>query len=140
EQEINAFLKERLSLIEAQNKEILSLQDKWKDDALGLQPQDDDGLWHQPDATVGQIVIDYSPQDAVYMMPPEIANLKIHLSSQLTVPRAAWKEMLEFILAGYGIGVKQLNPFVKQLFFLRLNQSGPEVILDSLDKLRTLPL
>jgi general secretion pathway protein D len=137
---IQELFKERLSLIEEANRDINALQDKWKQEAQQLTPQEDEGLWHQPDATIGQLVIDYASQDAVYLMPPEIANLKIHVSSQLTVPRAAWKEMLELILAGYGIGVKQLNPFVKQLFFLRLNQSGPETILDSVDKLKTVPL
>ena len=120
-------------------KEIRSLEQEWKDLALGESEDEIEGLWHQPDSTIGQLVIDYSSGDAVFVMPPDIAGYKIHLSSRLSVPKAAWNEMLEVILANFGIGIKQLTPFVKQLYFLRLNQSGLRCITDDRKMLDALP-
>ena len=116
--------------ISALTKEIRALEEEWKQVCADEAKEDIEGLWHQPDSTIGQLVIDYSSGDAVYVMPPDIANYKIHLSSKLSVPRAAWGEMLEVILSNVGIGIKQLTPFVRQLYFVRLNQSGLRCITD----------
>lgn len=118
----------RKNILAIQN-EIASLEQEWKN--LAEEPTEEfEGLWHQPDTTIGQLVIDYSSGDAVFVMPPEIAGLKIHLSSRLSVPKASWNEMLEVILANFGIGIKVVSPFVKQLYFFRLNQSGIHTITD----------
>jgi len=130
------LFKERLSQIAALRAEIKALEDKWKLLSQEGTETDQEGLWHQPDTTIGQLVIDYGSCDFIYLMPPEIAGLKVHVSSQLSVPRAMWSEMLELILANYGIGVKQLNPFLRELFFLRLNQSALVAITDNRDELR----
>ena len=116
--------------ISALTKEIRALEEEWKQVCADEAKEDIEGLWHQPDSTIGQLVIDYSSGDAVYVMPPDIAGYKIHLSSKLSVPRAAWGEMLEVILSNLGIGIKQLTPFVRQLYFVRLNQSGLRCITD----------
>lgn len=134
------LLAEKLHLIEQARNEIKAQEGKWKDLSKDLLEEEDEGLWHQPDTTIGQLVIDYGSLDHVYLMPPEIGGLKVHISSQLTVPRASWNEMLELILASYGIGVKQLNTFVRQLFFLRLNQSAPATICDKREELLVMPL
>lgn len=123
--------------IAALTKEIRSLEEQWKELAVNSD-QEIEGLWHHPDSTIGQLVIDYNNGEAVYVMPPEIADYKIHLSSRLSVPRAAWGEMLEVILTNFGIGIKQLSPFVKQLYFLRLNQSGLRCITDDREILNAL--
>jgi len=111
-------------------KEVRKLEEEWKKLAQEDSTDDFEGLWHQPDTTVGQLVIDYSSGDAVFVMPPEIAGYKIHLNSKLSVPRADWDDMLSVILSNFGIGIKQLSPFVKQLYFLRMNQSGLHCITD----------
>jgi general secretion pathway protein D len=111
-------------------KEIRVLEEEWKQTCADETKEEIEGLWHQPDSTVGQLVIDYSCGDAVYVVPPDIAGYKIHLSSKLSVPRSAWGEMLEVILSNLGIGIKQLTPFVRQLYFVRLNQSGLRCITD----------
>lgn len=130
------LFKERLGQIVTLRAEIKALEDKWKISSQEGTESDQEGLWHQPDTTIGQLVIDYGSCDYIYLMPPEIAGLKVHVSSQLSVPRAMWSEMLELILANYGIGVKQLNPFLRELFFLRLNQSALTAITDNRDELR----
>jgi general secretion pathway protein D len=120
-------------------KEIRSLEQEWKEIATDEDDDSIDGLWHQPDSTIGQLVIDYSNGDSVFVMPPDIASYKIHLSSRLSVPKAEWSEMLDVILASCGIGIKPLTPFVKQLYFLRLNQSGLGCITDDRKILNDLP-
>jgi len=140
EKNILELLSQTLPKIEKAKAEVTALEHNWKELSKQMTSQEDEALWHQPDTTIGQLVIDYGSVDHVYLMPPEIANLKIHISSQLTVPRASWNEMLELILASYGIGVKQLNTFTRQLFFLRLNQSNPTAICESIQELQTQPL
>ncbi|MDB6081500.1 MAG: hypothetical protein JWO53_772 [Chlamydiia bacterium] len=135
---INELFSTRFKLAEKIKGEITTLEEKWKDLSKNLIDQEDEGLWHQPDTTIGQLVVDYGSVDNIYLMPPEIAGMKIHISSQLTVPRASWNEMLELILASYGIGSKQLNTFTRQLFFMRLNQSSPSAICDNPQELITM--
>lgn len=120
-------------------KSITSLEGEWRTLASESQDSEFEGLWHQPDATIGQLVIDYAPGDFVYLMPPEVAGLKVHVSSRLSVPKASWSEMLELILASVGVGVKQISPFVKQLYFLKMNQSGIFQITEDRDLLVAMP-
>lgn len=134
-----AIFKSYLAQISQVRKEIKELEDNWKLLSQNGLEQEQEGLWHQPDTSIGQLVIDYGSGDFIYLMPPEIASLKVHVSSQLSVPRAMWSEMLELILANYGIGVKQLNPFLRQLFFLRLNQADLVAIIDDQDELKLTP-
>lgn len=116
-------------------QEISSLQKEW----LTLSSEKEEGefesVWHLPETTIGQLVIDYNPGECIYVMPPEIAQLKIHVSSHLSVPRGAWSQMLELILANASIGTKQLGPFLKQLYFIRMNQSGLSSFLDKREEL-----
>ncbi len=136
---LETLFKGYLEQISQVRKDIKELEDSWKILSQNANEQEEEGLWHQPDTSIGQLVIDYGSGDFIYLLPPEIASLKVHVSSQLSVPRAMWSEMLELILANYGIGVKQLNPFLRQLFFLRLNQADLVAILDDHDELKLTP-
>lgn len=125
--------------IVSMREEISSLEREWAKVAEGSLQEDFEGLWHQPDTTIGQLIIDYNVGDVVYVMPPEIAGIKIHVSSRLPVPKACWQEMLNVVLAGSGIGVKDLSPFVKQLHFLRVNQSSLHCITSEREVLASIP-
>ncbi len=133
---LEALFKGYIGQINEVRKEVKELEDNWKLLSQGGHEAEQEGLWHQPDTSIGQLVIDYGSGDFIYLMPPEIASLKVHVSSQLSVPRAMWSEMLELILANYGIGVKQLNPFLRQLFFLRISQSDVVAIIDDAEELK----
>lgn len=135
EQKLHELLQEDISQIQALRADIRHNEIEWK--LLAQKRMEDenpseesDGIWHQPDTTVGQLIIDYNISDVVYSMPLEISSMKVHLSSQIPVPKAVWNEMLDLILSQMGIGVKQVMPFVKQLYFLRVNQSGLYTITD----------
>ena len=120
-------------------KEITALEEEWRSIASTGQDDEFEGLWHQPDTTVGQLVIDYASADYVYLMPPDVAGMKVCVSSRLSVPKASWGEMLDLVLASVGVGIKQLSPFVKQVYLLRLSQSGVFQITEDRSLLSTLP-
>jgi len=106
----------------ATQRELAQLEKEWQAIVETHLDEEIEGLWHQPETTVAQLVIDYNVRDVVYVMPPEIASIKIHVSARLPVPRAAWDDMLHVTLASSGIGVKEISPFIRQLYFLRMNQ------------------
>lgn len=120
-------------------KEIEALEDEWRTIASQSTDGEFEGLWHQPDTTVGQLVIDYASADFVYLMPPEVAGVKVCVSSRLSVPKASWGEMLDLILSSVGVGIRQLSPFVKQVYLLRLSQAGIFQITEERELLSTLP-
>ena len=95
-------------------QDIDDIESKWQQKAI------DDGresyaLWHQPQTTIEQLVIDYGSSDHVYLIPPEIGAIKVSLSSNLPIPRASWSQMLELILSQNGIVVEQVSPFLRRL-------------------------
>ena len=135
DEEITAIFQDRFKELSRLKNEIKTLEEEWKNLSISAGNQEDEGLWHQPDTTIGQLVIDYGSSDYIYLLPPEIAALKVHVSSQLSVPKALWNEMLELVLANYGIGIKQLNTFMRQLYSLRTNQSSIVTITDDRQEL-----
>ena len=120
-------------------KEISALEEEWRALATETKNGEFEGLWHEPDTTVGQLVLDYASNDFVYLMPPEVAGMKVSVSSRLSVPKASWGGMLDLILSSVGVGVKQIGPFIKQIYFLRLSQSGVFQITENRELLITLP-
>ncbi len=95
-------------------------------------------LWNQPDTTLEQLVIDYGSQEYVYVIPPDIGKIKITVASSVPVPRALWGEMLEHILAQNGVGVRQLNPYLRQLYSASESQTGLRLITNNRGELEYL--
>jgi len=75
-------------------------------------------LWHQPDTSVSDLVIDYGSAEHVYLMPQEIAAIPLSISSNLVVPKTSWDTLLVQVLNETGIGVRTLSPFLRELYFL----------------------
>lgn len=110
-------------------KQTLSqLEQMWRDNACRGGCADSYGLWHAPDTTLEQLIIDYGSQDYVYLIPPEVGLIKLSVDSNLPIPRSSWSEMLELILAENGIGVKPLNSYLRQLFLIKQNHSNIKLI------------
>jgi len=120
-------------------KQLDALENEWKDVAKTLLTKEEEALWHQPDTTVGQLILDYGGSECIYLIPPEISSLRLHISSELPIPKASWNEILELILSSYGVGIKELSPFLKQLYFYKINQTGLERITDKREELDILP-
>lgn len=117
---------------------INCLENEWREAAAQNQ-EDGYALWHQPNTTLEQLVIDYGSQDFVYIIPPEIAEIGISVSSNLPIPRASWDQMLELILLQNGVGVRQLNPFLRQLYLLKQDHSNLRLITNRPEDLLVFP-
>lgn len=118
---------------------IIAIENQWRETATTNAMSESYALWHQPDTNLEQLVIDYGSQDYVYLMTPEIGARKISISSNLPVPRAAWSEMLEVILAQNGVGIRQINPFLRELYLLKDNSANLNYITNRRQDLELLP-
>lgn len=118
---------------------IAELQNSWREIALTQGTSEPYALWYQPETTIEQLIVDYGSYDFVYFMRPEIANIKISVDSNLPIPRSSWNEMLELILSQNGIGIRQLNPFLRELYILKQDRSGVKIITAKREDLEILP-
>jgi len=107
---------------------MVALENNWREMATKSSVEDTYALWHQPDATLGQLIIDYGSNNYVYLLPQEISSIKLNVDSNLPVPRSSWNEMLELILSQNGVGIKQLNPYLRQLYFIKEDKSNLKLI------------
>lgn len=117
-----------LSRVNDLRTQIQSREKAWSEMAVAANSQEAYALWHQPDTSLGQLVMDYGSQNYVYLLTPEIADMKISVNSNLPIPRSSWNEMLELILAQNGVGIKQLNPYLRQLYLLKEDRSNIRLI------------
>lgn len=118
---------------------ILALEESWRKLAEEHNQQEDYALWHQPDTTLGDLVIDYGSSDYVYMMNPEISSIPISVNSNIAIPRSSWTEMLTAILAENGVGVKELSPYLRSLYLTKENLSTVREITNKRSALEVLP-
>lgn len=115
------------------------LEQGWQQLAADTSPAEGYALWHQPDTTIGQLIVDYGSQNYVYVLTPEIASIKLSVDSNLPIPRSSWDEILELILIQNGIGIKQLNPYLRQLYVLKQDKSNLTMITNKRADLEILP-
>lgn len=118
---------------------IADIEEEWRLLASEGGGAEEYALWSQPDATIGQLVADYGAQEYIYIIPSEVAGIKLSIDSSLPIPRAVWGEMLELLLRENGIGVKQLNPFLKQLYLVSQDKSTIILITNRRQELALLP-
>lgn len=121
-------LQKLLGEMKEKKEKLFQLQAHWKERAQETHPQDGYGLWHNPETTLEQLIIDYGAQEAVYLIPPQVGGVKLSVASNLPIPRASWTEVLELILEQNGVGVISLNPYVKQLFLVKEQPALVEMI------------
>lgn len=117
-----------LEKIKSVRRNIGTAQENWRELSIKSGHSEAYALWHQPETTLGQLVMDYGAEDYVYLMSSEVATMKLSVDSNLLIPRASWGEMLDLILSQNGVGYKQINPFLRQLFFLKDNKSNVKLI------------
>lgn len=126
------FIVAKMKMLRTQ---INHLQESWREMIASQGKQEDYALWYQPETTLEQLIIDYGSQDYVYLMKPEIGGMKISVDSNLPIPRASWNEMLELILQENGVGIRQLNPFLRELFLLKNDRSSIKIITNQAEDL-----
>lgn len=130
---------ELLSQINETREELNEIEEGWREMASSTGKDGGYALWHQPETTLGQLVVDYGSQQYVYLVPEEISEMKLSIDSNLPIPKASWDEMLELIFTQNGVGMRQLNPFLRQLYLVHKDRSGLKVITNKRDDLSVLP-
>src|ERR1700728_3462971 len=90
--------KDLLNRINAVKAEIVTLEENWREMASQSGNLEPYALWHQPETTLGQLIIDYGSQNYVYVMSPEISTIPVSVNSNIPIPRSSWNEMMELIL------------------------------------------
>lgn len=128
-----------LDEINTRRNELNDLEKQWREMATDRSQVEEYGLWHAPDTTLEQLVIDYGSRDFVYLIPSEVAEMKLSINSSLPIPKASWSEMLELILAQSGVGVRQLNPYLRQLFLTKEDNSHLMAITNRREDIAILP-
>ncbi len=130
-----------LDQVNSVKQQILNLEVRWRDAAAGESKRDEDGyaLWDQEETTLAQLVMEYGALDYLFIMPPEMASLKLNMHSNIAIPRESWGEMLEIILAHNGVGVKRVNTYVRQLYILKQDPSAIQAMASSPIQLQWIP-
>jgi len=120
---------------------LSSVETSWKEAATAESKKEEEGyaLWDQEETTLGQLIIEYGALDFLYIVPPEMAGIKLNMHSQLPIPKESWSEVLEIILAHNGIGAKKINPYTKQLYLLKQDPSFIQSILAAPEDLLRIP-
>lgn len=127
--------KDLLDQINTVRTEIENIEENWREMAASAGAEQTYSLWHQPETTLEQLVIDYGSHEYIYLIPPEIAEMRVSVDSNIPLPRASWNEMMEIILTQNGVGYKQLNPYLRQLFLLTQDKSNVKLITNNVDDL-----
>ncbi len=120
-----------LSTVQEIRKKIKDIEDNFRKDAINSAMKTDEGyaFWDQAESSISQLIMEYGSSDYLYVIPPEIANLKINLFSTIPIPKGSWNDLLRIILSQNGIGIKKLNPYLRQLYILKHDQCYVDAIV-----------
>lgn len=118
---------------------LRATEGEWRQRMSSSNREEPYALWHQPETTLEQLIIEYGSQDYAYLIPAELASVRFSVTSNLPIPRSSWGEMLEVILVENGIGIKQINPYLRELFPLKSNLSGLQLLTAKREELDLYP-
>lgn len=122
---------ELLTGVRSAREKIRNLEEQWRKSSVEETARNDEpyAMWDVGETTLSQLIMEYGASDFLYVIPQELSGMKISLYSGIPLPHESWSEMIEMILAQNGVGAKRLNPFVKQLYILKLDPSAIEAIV-----------
>ncbi len=120
-----------LAEVRRARNEIRLLEESWRKSSVDELSKNDEpyAMWDIGETTLSQLIMEYGASDFLYVIPQELSGMKISLFSGIPLPHESWSEMIEMILAQNGVGAKRLNPFVKQLYILKLDPSAVEAVV-----------
>lgn len=128
-----------LDQINENKHQLYNLESRWRDLVTKENRGEGYGLWHAPETNLEQLIIDYGSQDFVYLIPPEVGSIKLSVDSNLPIPRSSWREMLELILRQNGVAIRTLNPYLRQLYLIKDDNSNLRLITNRYQDLEVLP-
>lgn len=95
--------------------QLLNLQKIWEKKFQNEKSEDSYALWHQKENSIYNLVTDYGDQNCVYIIPSEIGKKQISMFSNLPIPRESWNDCLVALLARYGVVIKSVTSWLKEL-------------------------
>lgn len=130
-----------LAKVNTLKQTIYSLEKQWREIVVKEAKQGEEGyaLWDQEETTLAHLIVEYGALDYLYIVPPEMANMKLSMHSNVPIPRESWNDVLEIILSHNGIGIKNINPYARQLYLLKQEPACIERIASSLEQLLLAP-
>lgn len=130
-----------LQHINALKEKILQREVDWKERFSNKRSSSQEvyALFDQEETTIAQLVTEYGSQDFLYVIPPEVGAIKISMQSAIAIPRESWREMLDLILQLNGVGIREINPFARQLFLLKQDLVTVKMITSSKEDLALVP-
>lgn len=130
-----------LADVNSMKQKIYSLEKQWREIIITDAKQEEEGyaLWDQEETTLAHLIIEYGALDYLYIVPPEMANMKLNMHSNVPIPRESWNDVLEIILTHNGIGIKNINPYARQLYLFKQEPACIERIASSLEQLLLIP-
>lgn len=119
--------------------EIEAIENEWRLEQVEemMNESEECGVWEQEDITLSKLIIEYGSQNYLYIIPQEIAGIKLHLHTSLMIPRESWGELLDGILKYNGVGIKEINSYTKQLYLLKQDLIAVDAILSEKYQLET---
>ncbi|QZA58181.1 type II secretion system protein GspD [Candidatus Rhabdochlamydia porcellionis] len=137
EEQFHALLAE----VNAMKQKLQSQEKQWREIVIKESKQEEEGyaLWDQEETTLAHLIIEYGALDYLYIVPPEMANMKLNMHSNVPIPRESWNDVLEIILSHNGIGIKNINSYARQLYLLKQEPACIERIASSLEQLLLTP-
>lgn len=133
------LFEELLRKIQRVRQSIVDIQEEWRVNITEKGLDESYSTWNLPDTTLGQLIIDYGTSEYIYLIPPDVASVKLSINSSLPLPRESWEKVLFLILESNGIGIKQRNSFLKELYFLQENYFGTQHITNNRNDLPYYP-
>lgn len=131
-EELEQIIKE----IQETKKEIDRLKISWKKKAIAK--KEPYVLLQAPEISLAEFIMEFVGDDAVYIIPPAIESMRIHVCSNFPLPKEGVQECLETILGQYGVGIRKLSPYLSELYLTITESTGLDAILDDPQKLGTL--
>ncbi len=122
-------------------KEQEKLEKAWKERATqeNMSYGEPFSLWDEQEISLSQLVMEYGSSDYLYIIPPELAGIKIHLHSNIPIPRPSWGDLLEALLSQLGFGLKKVNNYARQLYLLKHDLSIIDKVAFRREQLSILP-
>lgn len=94
-------------------------------------------FWNDRELTIEKLLVEYGPGDALYLIPPEIGQMKLAIRANLPMPRALWPVLIAQILLENGVEVDRISPFVKSLKLSKNHILSLSVLTDQFEVLES---
>lgn len=116
--------------IDSLREEIKDVESAWKASQEEDYTKNDSesGFWELGDITISKLMVEYGSGESLYVIPPDIAKQTLSMHCLLSIPRESWPKMIDLILTHNNIGIKKLNPYVKQLYLLKEDYTNVDLI------------